>query len=218
VDIQAEPATVAELQRLGVPRVPAVAVGDRAVHGWNPPAYAALLGVPYVEAERLPPAELAARLDLILKSAEALVGRFDAGQLDTIPPERKRTIRDLGYHVFRVGLSFVDAMDQGRLPESWFDERAPAGMDDGGDVARWGALVRGRIAGWFEGAGAEEFTRVVDVYYGPQGAHELLERTTWHAAQHLRQLYVLAERLGVTPPAPLPTDAFDGLPLPDALW
>jgi len=45
-----------------------------------------------------------------------------------------------------------------------------------------------------------------------------LERTTWHAAQHLRQLDALAERLGVTPPAPLPTDAFDGLPLPDSLW
>jgi hypothetical protein len=35
---------------------------------------------------------------------------------------------------------------------------------------------------------------------------------------HLRQLYVLAERLGVRPPAPLPTDALAGLPLPEALW
>ena len=56
------------------------------------------------------------------------------------------------------------------------------------------------------------------VYYGPQSGHDLLERTTWHAAQHLRQLYALAERLGITPPGPLPTDAFQGLPLPDALW
>jgi len=29
---------------------------------------------------------------------------------------------------------------------------------------------------------------------------------------------VLAERLGVTPPAPLPMDALEGLPLPDAIW
>jgi len=27
-----------------------------------------------------------------------------------------------------------------------------------------------------------------------------------------------AERLGITAPAPLPLDAFEGLPLPDALW
>ena len=198
--------------------MPAVSIGDRAVHGWNPAGYAALLGVPYTEAAQLPPRELAARLDRILESSEALVARLDAGQLDTIPPERKRSIRDLGYHIFRVGLSFIDAMDHGRLPETWFDERAPAGMLDGADVARWGALVRGRITGWFEGAGDDEFKRVVDVYYGPQGAHDLLERTTWHCAQHLRQLYVVAERLGVPAPAPLPVETFKGLPLPDALW
>jgi DinB superfamily len=188
------------------------------VHGWNPPAYAALLGVPYTESKQLPPRELGRRMDRILDAAQGLVGRMDARQLDVIPPERKRSVRDLAFHVFRVGLSFVDTMDQGRMPDSWFEERAPVEMVDGGDVARWGALVRGRIAGWFEGAGDDEFTRVLDIYYGPQGAHDFLERTTWHCAQHLRQLYVLAERAGVTPPAPLPTAAFKDLPLPDALW
>jgi hypothetical protein len=201
-----------------VPRVPAVAVDGRAVHGWNPAGYAELLGVPYDTAVQLPPRELARRLDHILESAQGLVSRFGAAQLDVIPPERKRSIRDLGYHVFRVGLSFVDAMDRGDFPATWFDERAPAEMLDGDDVARWGALVRGRIAGWFDGAAAAEFTRVIDVYYGPQGAHDLLERTTWHCAQHLRQLYVLAERLGVSAPSPLPVETFKGLPLPDALW
>jgi DinB family protein len=198
--------------------VPAVIVGDRAVHGWNPQGYADLLGVPYEAATQLSPRALATRLDRILADAQALIGRFDAAQLDVIPPERKRTIRDLGYHVFRIGLSFIDAMDQGRLPESWFDERAPADMRDGEDVARWGALVRGRIAGWFEGAGDDEFARVVEVYYGPQGAHDLLERTTWHCGQHLRQLHVLAERAGITPPAPLSPALFERLPIPEAIW
>jgi len=198
--------------------VPAVSVGDRAVHGWNPAGYAELLGVPYAANTQLPVRELARRMDRILESAQGLVQRFDAAQLDVIPPERKRSIRDLAFHVFRVGLSFIDTMDQGRMPDTWFEERAPAGMQDGGDVARWGALVRGRITGWFEGARDDEFERVLEIYYGPQGAHDLLERTTWHCGQHLRQLYVLAERMGVTAPAPLPTEAFKGLPLPDAIW
>jgi hypothetical protein len=209
---------VEELKRLGVPRVPAVSIGDRAVHGWNPAGYAALLGVPYSGQDQLPPRELARRLDRILDSAQSLIARFDRAQLDTIPPERKRSIRDLGYHIFRVGLSFVDTMDRGHLPETWFDERAPHGMDDGGDVARWGALVRGRIAGWFDGAADNEFDRTLSIYYGPQGAHDLLERTAWHCGQHLRQLYVLAERLDIKPAAPLPTEAFKGLPMPEALW
>jgi hypothetical protein len=198
--------------------VPAVQVGDRAVHGWNPQGYAELLGVRWAAPTRLAPRELAARMDRILELAQGVVERFDAAQLDVVPPERKRSIRDLAFHVFRVGLSYIDAMDQGRLPETWFDERAPQGMEDGGDVARWGALVRGRIAGWFEGAGPEEFERTVDVYYGPQSSHDLLERTTWHCGQHLRQLYVLAERLKVPPPAPVPPRLFDDLPIPEAIW
>ena len=201
-----------------MPRVPAVQVGERAVHGWNPQGYADLLGVAYKVPTQLAPHELAARMDRILELAETLVARFDAAQLDIVPPERKRSIRDLGFHVFRVGRSYIDAMDQGRLPETWFDERAPEGMVDGGDLARFGVLVRARITGWFEGVGLDEFQRTVDVYYGPQGSHDLLERTTWHCGQHLRQLYVLADRLRITPPIALPPDIFEGLPIPDAIW
>ena len=216
--MQADPDALAELRRLGVPRVPAVAVGDRAAHGWNPPAYAELLGVPYAPAAKLPPAELAARLDIILGSTQELMRAVPARYMDWTPPERNRPLRDLGYHVFRLSLAFVDGMDLGKFPESWLLDKAPADLRDGAAIARYGALVRGRIAGWFEGASAREFDRVIHVYYGPQSGHDLLERTAWHAGQHLRQLYVLAERLGITPPGPLPVDTFAGLPLPDALW
>jgi hypothetical protein len=206
------------MERLGVPRAPAVALGDRVVHGWNPEAYAALLGVRYRPAARLSPTELASRLDRVLAAAQRLVERLDARQMEHVPPERKRTVRDLAFHVFRLSLAFIDAVDRAELPESWFEERAPQELVDGGDVARYGALVRARLTGWFQGAGADEFTRTVVTYYGPQAADDLLERTTWHAGQHVRQLYVLAERLGVTPPGPLPMDALAGLPLPDAIW
>lgn len=218
MNVDDDPDALGELKRLAVPRVPAVAVGERAVHGWNPPAYAALLGVAYAPPAKLPPAELAARLDRILESAQQLLGLVPERLMDWRPPERDRPLRDLGYHVFRLALGFVDGMDLGEFPERWLGERSPADLHDGAAIARYGALVRGRISGWFEGASAREFERVIRVYYGPQAAHELLERTTWHAGQHLRQLYVLAERLGITPPAPLPVDAFEGLPLPDALW
>lgn len=218
MDVQADPAALQELGRLGAPGVPAVSVGDRAVHGWNPAGYAALLGVPYTEHPALPPAELAARLDRILESVEHLLRVVPVEHLGWTPPERNRTIRQLAFHTFRLALAFVDAMDRGELPRAWFEETAPAELADGPALARYGTLVRARIAGWFDGAAATEFAREIDVYYGAQSAHQLLERTAWHAAQHLRQLYALAERLGVTPPAPLPTDAFAGLPLPESLW
>jgi hypothetical protein len=46
-----------------------------------------------------------------------------------------------------------------------------------------------------------------------------MERTTWHAAQHRRQLYWFLERMGVTPDAPLRDDPeLAGLPSPNAVW
>lgn len=209
---------MAELQRLGVAQVPAVAVGDRAVHGWNPHGYAALLGVEYTPAATFPPRELASRLDRILEAAEALMFVLDRRQVEWEPPERPRNLRDLGYHVFRLSLAYVDGMDLGRFPHSWLRETAPDDLSDGPAIARYGALVRARLGGWFEGAGPDEYTRTIDVYYGPQSGHDLLERTTWHAGQHVRQLYDLAARLRVTPPRPLPAEALKGLPLPDAVW
>jgi hypothetical protein len=206
------------LRALGAPRPPAVAFRGRAVHGWNPEGYAELLGIKLPEKVRLSPQALAARLDRILATAEALLRRVDAERFGWKPPERDRSLGNLGYHVFRVGLSFIDAVDRDDLPEVWFGENAPDDLRDGPALARYGALVRARIAGWFQGAAGDELTRVVHTYYGPQGAHELLERTTWHAGQHVRQLYDLFARLKLDPPAPLDPALFEGLPMPESVW
>ena len=218
MNVEGSAAALEELRRLGVPVVPAVAVGARAVHGWNPPAYAELLGVDFTPAAKLPAAALAARLDRILASAERAIAAVPEAHLEHKPPQRNRSIRDLTYHLFRLSLAFVDGMDMGKLPETWLQETAPKDLRNGAAIARYGALVRGRIGGWFEGASPKEFVRTIAVYYGPQSGHDLLERTTWHTAQHLRQLHALAAERGVTPPDPLPAADLEGLPLPASLW
>ena len=218
IDVQADPSALDELKRLGVPRVPAVAIGDRAVHGWNPAGYAELVGVDYKPAVKLAPSELAERLDTILASAEGLVRVIPESRMEWTPPERNRPLADLAYHIFRLAVGFVEGVDRLTFGAHVHSETAPADLRTGDAIARYGALVRARVSGWFAGAGGDEFTRVVETYWGPVPAHDLLERTTWHTAQHLRQLYVLAERLQVTPPAPLPVKSFEGLPLPDSLW
>jgi hypothetical protein len=216
--VQADPAALDELKRLGVPRVPAVAIGDRAVHGWNPAGYAELVGVDYKPAVKLPPSVLAARLDTILASAEALVRAIPEARMEWTPVERNRPLADLGYHIFRLALGFIEGVDRLTFPASVHSDTAPDDLRSGEAIARYGALVRARVSGWFAGAGGDEFTREVETYWGPMMAHDLLERTTWHTAQHLRQLYVLAERIEVVPPTPMPVQAFEGLPLPAALW
>ncbi len=216
IDVEAEPGAWADLRGLGVPLVPAVVVGDRAVHGWNPKGVAELVGVGYGEPERLSAAELARRLDLILAAAQRVMCQVPPEQLGMTWPGRDRSVRQLGYHLFRLSLAFRDAMTEERLPETWLHEEAPPDLRDGVAIARYGGEVRQRLVEWMRRPGATGGTVVT--YYGSQTGHELLERTVWHAAQHLRQLYAFLERMGVAPVDPLTEAALRGLPLPREVW
>ena len=216
VDVEARPEAKAHLRSLGIPAVPAVVVGDRAVHGWNPSALAELVGVPYTEPTRLSPAELSARLDRILAATARVMRQVPPHHLGMTHPGRDRSVRQLGYHVFRLSLALRDARIQGRLPEAWLQEEAPVDVVDGSAVASYGETVRRQLAQWFAEAGA--VAGHVETYYGRQTVEELLERTVWHAAQHLRQLYDLLGRMGLAPDRPLAELDWQGLPLPTEIW
>jgi hypothetical protein len=215
-DVEAEPARRRDLEPFGVPRVPATIVGGRVVHGWNPSALAELVGVSYTEREPLAPDELARRLDTVLAATQRALRQIPREHLGMKAPGRNRTVRQLGYHVFRLSAAFVDTREQGHLPENTFEEPAPPEMVDGADVAAYGETVRRRIAsyaskpGWCDGS--------VSTYYGPQTSHEFMERTTWHAAQHLRQIYWFLEQMKVQPDSPLHDRDYERLPLPKDVW
>lgn len=89
-------------------------------------------------------------------------------------------------------------------------------MQDGEAIAEYGQRVRDRLAafcakpGWCEGR--------VSTYYGEQTAHELMERTTWHAAQHVRQVYWFLDRFGIRLDEGLSDRDPQGLPTPKAVW
>ncbi len=216
VDIEAEPAARAELKRLGVPAVPAVVAAGGVVHGWNPGALAELVGVRYEGAQRLSPTALAERLDRVLAAAGRVVQTVAPEHLGLQHPGRDRSLHQLAYHLFRLSLAYRDAILERRLPETWLQEMAPAGLPDGVALAGYGAAVRAALRAWL---GTEVATTgTVETYYGPQSAHELLERTVWHAAQHLRQIHALLEDAGAPPLEPLDQSLLDRLPLPASVW
>jgi hypothetical protein len=153
---------------------------------------------------RRDPGELGRRLDDILAAGERMIRDVPEGDLDP-------ALRDLAFGLFRLGLGFADGMDLGRFPEEWRHEAAPADLLDGASVARYGALVRGRLGGWLEGAGPRELARVIAVYDGPRSGHALLERVTGEAADALRALHAALTRRGLAPREPLPA-ALDEVP------
>ena len=219
VNVLGNPAAQAELKALGVPVVPATVLGEGIVHGWNPSALAALVGVDYDGAIALQPQELAQSLDNLLYYNQNLIRKIPLEKLETLKhPDRPRVLRDLGFHVFRLSAAFVDTMEQGYFPEEWLIEDAPQDIRTGEEIAAYGEAVRERIRSWFETASEDVFQGMAKTYYGEQLVHELLERTTWHAGQHLRQVYDLLEQDGFLPADSLPDAVFEGLPMPGELW
>jgi hypothetical protein len=218
VNVHDDAAAQAELTALGIPRVPATIVDGRFVHGWNPGALAELVGVPFDDTPALQPGELAETLDTILYYAQHLLKQLSTAQLELKHPERNRTLRDLAYHAFRLSAAFVDCMEQGRLEQKWLGETAPAEIQSGAAIAAYGQRVRDRIVAWFAQAPEGTFGRITQTYYGEQAIHLLLERTTWRAGQHLRQVYDLLQTNESLPVSPLAPELFEGLPMPAELW
>src|SRR5262249_57490203 len=137
LDGEGEPEGRRDLEPFGVPRVPATIVGGRAVHGWNPKALAELVGVPYAEHKQLTPPELAQRLDLVLAATQRALRQIPREHLGMKAPGRNRTVRQLGFHVFRLSAAFVDTREQGHLSENTFEESPPSEMADGEAIAAY---------------------------------------------------------------------------------
>jgi len=88
----------------------------------------------------------------------------------------------------------------------------------GDEIARYGEGVIADLRGWWEGAKNISFTQIVPTSYGEQELHEVFERSTWHSAQHVRQLGAVLERFGIPPEGRLTKEDLQGLPLPERIW
>ncbi len=147
----------------------------------------------YRAPKKLSPAQLAERMDVVLDATQRAIRQVPREHLGMKYPGRDRTVHQLGFHVFRVAASYADTREQGNLDGAWFEENAPPEMADGDAVARYGETVRQRLRAYFARPGWCDGE--VSTYYGPQSAPEFMERTTWHSAQHLRQIYWFLDEL-----------------------
>ena len=131
-------------------------------------------------------------------------------------PGRPRSYRTLGFHLFRVVDAFLDANQGITLVQAMFREE-PAPDADTATLVAYGTKVRQRFRDWWA-AGDTAGTVPLDTYYGPQSRHELMERTTWHSGQHVRQYMMLLEREGQSHSRPLVEADFARLPMPQNVW
>jgi hypothetical protein len=204
------------LRALGARSVPILSRGDKFVFGQSLPQIIEFLGINENGGPALSPAELVARLDKFLTAALGLIPMMPYERLGTFVPGRPRSYRTLGFHLFRVVTAFLDANEGTTLVQAMFAEE-PAPDADAAALVDYGSAVRQRLRNWWAN-GETGASRTLDTYYGPQSLHELLERTTWHSGQHVRQYMMLLEMEGVALDRPLGDADFAKLPMPQNVW
>ena len=209
------------LKRVGATSVPVVALGDKWVYGQSLDDVARLTGVEYQVKAQLTPEQLVEKLDLILAAAQRYLCQFPADKLDTNVRDRKRTYRNLGFHIFRLQEAFLEVATgaEAMVTRELLNTEAPADMATALQITAYGDRVRKSVRDWWEGIEDPSCQGVIETYYGPHSLHDVLERFTWHSGQHVRQLMLLLrEDFGTEPDRPLSDDDLAGLPLPVKVW
>jgi len=210
----------AELEALGIRSVPIVRRGDDWANGQVLRDVARVVGVAWGGEKMLPPRELSARLIEIQRSALRLFAQIPEDELANRLPHRPRTYAQLAYHIFNIADAFLEHEVHRRpLSEGAYDRVPPPEMSTKAKILAYGDDVLRSFQSWWDDSGqTTDFSRKAAVYYGDVTLHEFLERTVWHSGQHVRQLMMVLEILGIAPNEPPGEGIFAGLPMPDKVW
>ena len=209
------------LLKLGVRNVPVVAKGAQYVFGQNLEDVAEFVGLQGTGHTPLPPDQLIEKWTTALRAAQRLVRQIPNEKMgDRVIPNRERPIRLLAHHVFRIGEAFLETAIDGVEYAVQHANVPPAEgtFMTGNEIARYGDEVIARLEKWWAQLPDKSGSQALPTFYGPQPLHQVLERSTWHSAQHGRQLAHVLERSGIAPDRPLTQQDLAGLPLPERLF
>jgi glutaredoxin/uncharacterized damage-inducible protein DinB len=219
INVSARPEAMEELRTLGVRTVPVVARGKDYVFAQELADVSAFVGRK-VDFRRLPPSALYGKWQSILTAAQRHVMQVPPERLKERATEgRDRSIRDLAYHIYQVPDSFLQAVEDGvRDLTSVYNAPPPADVARVEQIRDYGKSVSVRLERWWRREGDKAAAAKLSTYYGEQPLHHVMERCTWHSAQHARQIMAVLERFAIAPDCPLTDTDYAGLPMPAGLW
>ena len=203
--------------------MPVVSKGSVYTMAQNLEDVAKFVGLDGTGHSRLPPERILEKWLLVLGAAQRYMRQFPTARInESVIDNRDRPIRLLGQHVFRIAETYITAVID-KVEYSPSNTNIPAADENkyrtGDEIARYGDGVIARLRDWWETSkSSESFAREVPTSYGMQQLHEVFERSTWHSAQHVRQLAAVLERFGIAPDGALTAEDLKGLPLPERLW
>jgi hypothetical protein len=206
------------LRRLGARSVPVLSRGDNWIFAQNIGHVVEFLGLSEAAGPVLSPSELMERLDLFIRTAIQIVPQMPDAMLSTEVPNRPRSYLALGHHLFRVPEALLEVAAGAALTHAMLVDGPPDDVRTSGALGIYGQDVLAALHAWWDAKRDKTGRETVQTYYGPQLLHELMERTTWHCGQHVRQWFMLLGMAGITPAVTLDDTAFGGLPMPSSVW
>ena len=201
--------------------VPVVALGQQYVFAQNLEDVAEFVGLQGTGHTPLPPGQLILKWVLVLRAVQRYIRQVPAARLDErVIDNRDRSIRLMGHHVFRIAEAFLETTVDGVEYSAQLANQPPADgtFTTGPEIAAYGDGVNKRLQQWWDGLADKSCEGKVKTFFGLQPIHALFERSTWHSAQHARQLAAVLERFGIEPEVRLTKEDLAGLPLPEGLW
>ena len=216
-----DPAGQARLFELGVRTVPVLARGEQYIFCQNLEDVAEFVGVQGTGHTPLPPEILFAKWLNVLRSAQRYISQISDERLaGRVIDNRDRSIRLMSHHIFRIAEAFLEtAIDD---VEYWVNNANVPPADGtctaGAEIVAYGDQVIARVEAWWNQLEDKSCRQKVRTFYGTPPVHQLFERSTWHSAQHTRQLIAVLERFDIEPNRRLSAADLAGLPLPEGLW
>jgi hypothetical protein len=192
--------------------------GDDWVFAQNIAHVVKFLGLNEATGPVLSPSQLIERIDLFLRTASQIVPQMPDNLLLTDVPNRPRSYLALGHHLFRIPEGMMEVAAGATLTNDMLTNGPPPGMDTSAALGEYGKEVLAELHAWWDPKPDKAGRETVQTYYGPQLLHEVLERTTWHCGQHVRQWFMLLEMAGIKPEVTLDAAAFASLPMPTSVW
>ena len=206
---------------LGAQSVPVLAKGGQFIFCQNMEDVAEFVGLQGSGHSPLPPEALFDKWITVLRAAQRYVRQIpDSRLMERAIDNRDRSIRLLSHHTFRIGEAFLEtAIDD---VEYWTNNANVPPADGtcmtGAEISAYGDGIIERIENWWSRLQDKSCRQKVRTFYGTPPMHQLFERSTWHSAQHARQMIAVLERLGLEPDVPLTAEDLAGLPLPERIW
>jgi hypothetical protein len=209
------------LARLGARAVPVLARDGQFIFCQNLEDVAEFVGLQGSGLTPLPPPLLFDKWITVLRAAQRYVRQIPAERLaERAIDNRDRSIRLMSHHIFRIAEAFLETViddveyrvNNANVPP------ADGTCVTGAEIAAYGETIIGRVEAWWQQLDDKSCAQKVKTFYGTPPMHQLFERSTWHSAQHTRQLIAVLERFAIEPDSRLRGEDLAGLPLPQGLW